>query len=157
MVNFCTGTTVNIERNAKFFERLLYYLMVSINNVLRSNAFLTSLERYGNAVFVGTANEEYIAVFQAVVASIDVGRHIHASQMSNMYRSVCIRQSGSNGNSFVVFHFLKILCKITTSLRVLDLYGAYFFNRINLSLLPKIFRCQDYKQNCHHYGYEAEN
>jgi hypothetical protein len=54
-------------------------------------------------MLVATADEEALASLQPEVARIDVGRHIDAGQVSDMYWSVGIRQSGRNGRSLELF------------------------------------------------------
>ena len=97
------GAAVDVERDAEALERVLDERVVAVHHLLHGDAFLAGTYGDGHAVFVASADEEALTSLQTEVARIDVGRHIDAGQMSDMYWSVGIRQSGRNGRSLELF------------------------------------------------------
>ena len=96
---------VHIERYAKFLERLLDEVVVTVNNILWGNALLTCPDGDGHSVFVRPADEEYIFLLQAQVTHVDVGRNIHTGEVANVYGTVGVGQRRSDGCSFeFLFH-----------------------------------------------------
>ena len=84
--------------------------MVAVHNLLHGDALLACADGDGNAVLIASADEQALASLQTQIAHIDVGRHIDASQMTDMHRSVCVRQSGRNGCSLeFLFHMICVL------------------------------------------------
>ena len=66
--------------------------MVAVHDLLGGDALLAGALGHGHAVLVATADEQHVLALQTQVAHIDVGRHIHASQMANVDRTVSIGQ-----------------------------------------------------------------
>ena len=99
------SATVDIERYAKLFKRLLNHRVVTIDHVLRCDAFLAGTYSNGYTMLVATANEQHILLLQAQVTYVDVGRHIHTCQMTDVNTSVGIRQRRGNGRSLKTFLF----------------------------------------------------
>ena len=115
------STRVYIEWNSKFFEWFFYQGMIAVHHILWSNTFFlcTNGDRY--SVFVRASDEKNIFFFQAEIAHVDISRNIYTCQMTNMYRTVCVGQSGCDGGSFeFIFHcmmsfllFLPVTCKVS--------------------------------------------
>ena len=116
VVSRAGSAAIDVERDAEALEAVLDEVVVAVNDLLNSDAFFASSNSDGNSVLVATSNEEALATLQPQIARIDVGRHVNASQMADMYRSVRIRQSRRNRSSLeMLFHVIlfKISCKGT--------------------------------------------
>ena len=99
------GARIDIERDAELAERFLYQRVIAVHHVLRGDAFFLGADGDGHSVFVGSADEQHVLFLEAQIAHVDVGRDIHACQVTDVYRAVCIGQSGGNGGSFeFIFH-----------------------------------------------------
>lgn len=80
--------------------------MVAVYDVLRGNTFFAGFQGDGHAVLVGASDENDVAAFKPLVAGIDVGGYIHAGQVSDVYRTVGVRQSSGYEYSFeILFHW----------------------------------------------------
>ncbi len=66
--------------------------MITVNDLLRSDALLAGTLGYGHTVLVATTHKHHIHALQAQVAHIDVGRHIHSCQVTDVDRAVGIGQ-----------------------------------------------------------------
>ena len=66
--------------------------MVAIHNFLCGDTFFARTNGNRYAVLVATAYEEDILALKAQIAHIDVGWDLYASQVSDMYRTIGIRQ-----------------------------------------------------------------
>jgi hypothetical protein len=105
VMNGTAGARVYIEGDAKLFERVLDDAMIAVNNLLHADTLLASTNGNGYTMLVATTNEEYIALLQAQISHVDIGRHIYTSQMTDVYRAVGIGKSRCNGGSFeILFH-----------------------------------------------------
>ena len=58
------------------------------------------------AVLVGAADEKHLLAVVPQVSCIDVGRNVHACQMTDVYRAVRVRERRSYRVSLYVFHIL---------------------------------------------------
>ena len=92
MMDFRRGTRINIKRDAKIGERLLDQGMIAIDDLLYSDAFLAGTDSDGYTVFVGAANEENFLALETKVTDVDVGRNIYSCKVTDMNRSVGVRQ-----------------------------------------------------------------
>ena len=63
MVGLGCCTAIYVKRDTKAFETLLDDVMVTVNHILWSDAFLAGTLCNGYAVLVATAYEEYILTF----------------------------------------------------------------------------------------------
>ena len=60
-VVFVAGSArVDVERYSELLERLFYYIMVAVHDVLRRNAFLAGFDGDWHAVFVASADEKHV-------------------------------------------------------------------------------------------------
>ena len=107
------GAAVHIERDAKLLKRLLDHLVVAVYHVLWSDAFFLGADGDGHAVLVRTSDEHHLLLLQPQVAHVDVGRHIHAGQVSDVYATVgvgkCRRDGGALEFLFHIFLFVLFL------------------------------------------------
>ena len=83
--------------------------MVTVNDLLRGDALLAGALGNGYAVLVATAHEQHILALQAQVAHVDVGRHIHTSQMADVNGSVSIGQRRRHQRPRKFLLFLHII------------------------------------------------
>ena len=83
--------------------------MVTVYYVLWSNAFFFGTDGDGHSVFIRTSDKDHIFFFQTQVAYVDVSRDIDSCQMADVYRSVGIRQSRSDGCSLEFFFHICIV------------------------------------------------
>ena len=74
--------------------------MVTVYDVLRSDAFLFSAERDGHTVLIRSADKEDVAATESQVARIDVGRQVNAGKVPYMHRSVSVGQRGGDQGAF---------------------------------------------------------
>ena len=108
-VSFGSCPSVDVERDSELLERILDNIMVTVNDILGSNALLTSLDGDRDAMFVRTADEEDLFTAEAKIPGIDVGRDINAGEMTDVDRAVGVRESGSDESSFEIFHVSTVL------------------------------------------------
>lgn len=81
---------IDIEGDTKLLETLLDHLVVAIYHILRGDALLTGTDGDGHTVFIRSADEQHFALLQTKIAHIDISRHIHTSQMTDMHTAVGI-------------------------------------------------------------------
>ena len=105
VVNLAGRTAIDIETDAKVLKRLLDDAVVAVHHILHRAPFLLGTNRHRHTVLIRAADKHDLTSLQTQVAHIDVCWHIHASQMSDMYRPIGIRQCRSNRRSFKVFLF----------------------------------------------------
>ena len=105
-LNFRGRSRVDIIAHAEILERFLNHLVVTVDYILRCDAFFLSFDGDRHSVFVGTANKQYVFAFHAEVAHVGVGWHVHACQVSDVHWAIRIRQRRSYQITFeILFHF----------------------------------------------------
>ena len=104
----CTG--IDIERDTEVLKRFLDDAMKTIHHILRCNPFFLSAKGNRHTVLVRSPDHQNILSLQAKVTGIYIGRHIHTSQVPDMYRPVRIRQRRSNQRSLKLF--FHTLCSL---------------------------------------------
>ena len=77
--------------------------MVAIHDILRRDAFLLGTKRDGHTVLIGATNHQDLLTLQAEITCVNIGRHINTRQVSDMHRTVGIRQSRCYQCSFKMF------------------------------------------------------
>ena len=82
--------------------------MIAVHDVLWCNPFLAGLDGDGHAVLVAATNKHNLFTLRAQIADIDIGRHIHPSQMSDVHRPVSIGQCRSYCITFVFLVFFAV-------------------------------------------------
>jgi len=102
------GAAVNVETDAEFFEGVLYYLMVSVHDVLRGAAFFSGSDGDGYPVLVGASYEEHLPSLHSHIACIDVGGDIDSCQMSYVYRPVRVGEGGGYQKAFVFLVHISV-------------------------------------------------
>ena len=83
---------VDVVGDTELLKRRLDQLVVAVHDLLGGDALLAGALGHGHAVLIAAAHKHHVNALQAQVAHIDVGRHIHASQMADVNRSVSIGQ-----------------------------------------------------------------
>jgi hypothetical protein len=73
--------------------------VISVYHILWCDTLLAGTLCHRYTVFVRTAHEEYLLALETEIAHIDVGRYIHTSQVTDMYRTVGIGQCRGYGRS----------------------------------------------------------
>ena len=81
---------IDIEGDTELLETLLDHLVVAIYHILWGDALLTGTDGDGHTVFIRSTDEQHFALLQAKIAHIDISRHIHTSQMTDMHTAVGI-------------------------------------------------------------------
>ena len=94
------GAGVYVKADAELGKRVLDELVIAVADVLGRAALLAGAERDGHAVLVAAAYEQHIALLEAQVADVDVGRHVDAGQMADMHSAVCVGQGGGDQCAF---------------------------------------------------------
>ena len=102
MVDVRCSTTIYVERDAEFLERLLYHLMIAVNDLLHRYSLFPCT--YGNrhTMLVGTTYEYHILLLQSQISHIYVCRHIYSCQVSYMDTTVSIRQGCRHCSAFKI-------------------------------------------------------
>ena len=103
MVDSGSRAGIDIKRDTELLERFLDDVMVAIHDILRRNAFLLGTKRDGHTVLIGATNHQDLLTLQAEITCVNIGRHINTRQVSDMHRTVGIRQSRCYQCSFKMF------------------------------------------------------
>ena len=111
MVGLAGSATVDIKRDAELLKRVLDHLVVTIDYVLRGDAFLTGTDGNGHTVLIASADEHHVLLLQSQVAHINVGRYIDTGQVADMNTSVGVGQCRRYRKSLVIllFHIFYFL------------------------------------------------
>ena len=106
MVYAGSGAAVDVEGDAEVLERLLYKLVIPVDNFLDGDALLACPDGHGYTMLVGASYEDYVLVFKPQVSHVYVCRNIYAGQMANVYAAIGVWKSCRNGSSleFFLFH-----------------------------------------------------
>ena len=101
------GAGVDVEGDAQLLERLFDNVVITVHYVLRGHTLFAGFQRNRYAVLIGAAEEKHLLAVVAEVAGIDVGRDVNAGQMTDMYRSVGVRQRRGDGIAFGFFFHIR--------------------------------------------------
>ncbi len=108
-MNLRGRSRVDIIAHAEILERFLNHLVVTVDYILRCDAFFLSFDGDRHSVFVGTANKQYVFAFHAEVADVGVGRDVNAGEVADVHRAIGVRKRRSYQITFeILFHFRKI-------------------------------------------------
>jgi len=77
--------------------------MISVHDVLRRNAFLSSFDGDGNPMLVRAADEKHFFAFEAQIAGVDICRYIHSGKMTDVYGTIRIGQGCRDEGAFELF------------------------------------------------------
>ena len=105
MMRLARGAAVDVEADAEVGKRLLDDAMIAVHHVLHGASLLLGADGHGHAVLIASTHKQHLATLQTQVSCIDVGRHIHASQVADVHRPIGIRQSRRHRCSLVVLLF----------------------------------------------------
>ena len=105
-MGFGRGPGIDVETDAELREGVLDQLMVFVHDILGRAALLAGLYGDGHPVLVRAAYEEHVPAAHSEISDIDIGGHVDSRQVTDVDRSVRIRQSGGDKIAFVFFHFL---------------------------------------------------
>ena len=108
VVGLRRGAPEGVETDAEVFEAVADERVVAVHHLLHRAALLAGTQRDGHAMLVASADEEHRLALEAQIAHVDIGRHIHAGQVTNMHAAVGIRQGGRDQSSVeFLFHSIK--------------------------------------------------
>ncbi len=111
MVYVARGATVDIKGYTETAETLLDELMIAVHHLLNANTLLACTNGDRHSMLITATHEYHLTSLQAKVTHIYVGRHIHTSQMTDMYRTIGIGQSCCDCCSFeILFHTDFLIC-----------------------------------------------
>ncbi len=126
VVNRIAGSGVNVERNSETLERILDHAVVFVHDILRGNTFILGFQGNWHAMLVGAADKSHFLSVHPEKTGINISRNIHAGKVSDVNRSVGIRQSRSNEGTFEVSHCAMILLRVTKISENLSQKGKVF-------------------------------
>ena len=121
MMRSGSSTRIDIKRDTELLERFLDNTVVTIHHILRRDPLFLRSQRDGYPMLVRTTNHQHFLPLQTKVTGINISRHIHPGQVSDMHRSVRIRQRRSNQRSLKMF--FHTLCSLFEGQR----YGIIWF------------------------------
>ena len=112
VMNIRSGAAVDVERDAELLKRLLDKVVIAVYHLLHGDALLACTDSNGHTMLVASAYKHHLFLLQAQIAHVDVGRHIHTSQVANVHTTIGIRQSSRDGGAFkfVFFHLFLLFC-----------------------------------------------
>ena len=117
VVRLARRAAIDVERDAKPLERILDKVVIAVHHFLHRDTLLSGAYGDRHSVFVRASDEDALAALQPEIARIDVGRDIDSRQMTDMYWSVGVGQSGRDGSSLEMF-FHVICVKFRAKLRL---------------------------------------
>ena len=85
-------TAVDVVGNTEFIERIPDERVIAVHDLLGGDALLAGALGHGYTMLIAATHEQYVLALQAQVSHVDVGRHIHTSQVTDVNRTVSIRQ-----------------------------------------------------------------
>lgn len=85
-----------VEAHPELFKALSVYFMIQIYDLLRTYPFFLCGYRDGNAVLIRPAYEDYVVASEAQVPDENIGRKVGARKVSEMNRTVRIRERRRN-------------------------------------------------------------
>ena len=109
IVNFRSRTRVNIKRNTQLLKRFFDNAMIAVNNILRRNTLFFSFNCDRHPVLIRATNKQHLFTLQSQISNINICWNIHTCQVTNMHRTICIRQSRSNQRTFKIFHIFLLI------------------------------------------------
>ena len=92
VVNLRCGARIDVKRDTELLKRSLDEVVITVNHVLRGATLFLGAYCYRHTMLVAAANHLHILTFEAKITHIDIGRHIHTSQVADMHRTIGIRQ-----------------------------------------------------------------
>ena len=92
------GAGEQVVAQAKVAQILGDHAVVTVGQLLGSEAFLLRLNENRGAVLVGAGHHEHIIALHALVARVDVGGHTKSCNVTDMTGAVCIRPSNIHQN-----------------------------------------------------------
>ena len=110
VVNRRSSAAIDVERNAEVGKRFLNQCVIAVHHILWSTSFFLGADGDWHTVLVATTDEQYALAFQAKIACIDVGRHIHACEVSDVDRTVGVGESRCDKRSLeFLFHEVYVV------------------------------------------------
>ena len=115
---------VDIIRDTQFLERIPDDGMVTVHDLLRSDALLAGSLGHGHTMLIAAAHKQHILALQSQVAHIDVGGHIHTGQVTDVDRSVSIGQRRRHQRACKFLLFLHLAYILLFSLLLFSLLAC---------------------------------
>ena len=105
LVNRRGCTAIDVEVDSQTRERILDDLVVTVHDILRGTALHAGLDRDRDSVLIASADIKHILSPHPEVPDVDVRRHVYPGQMTDVDRSVGIRQrTGHKCSLEFLFH-----------------------------------------------------
>ena len=105
------GSGIDVETDTELSEGLLYQLMVFVHDILGRAALLAGLNGDGHPVLIRAAHEKHVPAAHSQIPDVDVSGNVDSRQVSDVNRSVGIRQSGRNKITLKFLHILSVFLK----------------------------------------------
>ena len=105
MVDGVGCSVVNVKADSKIVESFFHHFMININHFLRRYAFIFCFDCDRHSMFIRAAHKNDVALMKSQIAGVNICRKIAARHMTNVYRTVSIRQSSSDCISFWIVQF----------------------------------------------------
>ena len=112
------GSGIDVETDTELSEGLLYQLMVFVHDILRRAALLAGLNGDGHPMLIRSAHEEHVPAAHSQVPDVDISGNVDSRQVSDVNRSVGIRQSGRNKITLKFLHILSVFLKNAASYKL---------------------------------------
>ena len=77
-------------------EHALDLFVIPIHDGLRLHALFHGLHENGRAVLVGSADEDYVAPLQPLVANVEVRRQVRPRDVPDVQRAIGVRKRGGD-------------------------------------------------------------
>ena len=103
VVDFRSGARIHVKRDAEALETRFNQIVVTVHNILHRATLLTGADSDRHTMLIATTHKKHIFTLQTLVAHIDVGWHIHTCQVTDMHRTIGIRQRSSHKRAFKIF------------------------------------------------------
>ncbi len=106
-----SGAAIDVERDTELLEGIFDDVVVTVHYVLGRHALLLGLYGDGDTVLVAASNHQDVASLETQEAGVDVGRHVDAGKVADVYRPVGVRQRRGDKCSLEFLLHVKVLLK----------------------------------------------
>lgn len=103
-VDVRSGAGIDVERDTQFLERVFDDRVVTIHDVLRSNALSFSFYSDWNTMLVATTDHDDVATLQAQVTGVNVGGNVNSGEVTDVDGAVGVWESCSYESAFEILH-----------------------------------------------------
>ena len=96
MMNSRSGTGIDIEGDTELLKRALDKRVIAVHHLLGRDSFFAGAYGNGHTVLIATADKHRLLAFEAQIARVDIRRNIDAGKVSDVHRTISIRQGCCN-------------------------------------------------------------